>query len=227
MHTESNLSVSEVPLVHPADADVDLEVLKSIPKDFFIDSEEKANWLIRKIGDARKYAEHVKDWADRELRRAAREEQTLMFLFGRQIEMWTKDEIAKLKGRRKSLNLPAGCVGFRSSPTRLVVDDEASVLIPTFTLSTCSAHQDAGCSSYLVSAPQGLQRPLESGRAWSTIMASLRQAAKQLGVHYTTLRRWIHTGTGPRALIKRNRKRSTYRITAKDLDEFVRRNSRG
>lgn len=58
-------------------------------------------------------------------------------------------------------------------------------------------------------------------------MASLRQAAKQLGVHYTTLRRWIQMGTGPRTLIKRNSKRSTYRISAKDLDEFVKRNSRG
>lgn len=34
-------------------------------------------------------------------------------------------------------------------------------------------------------------------------------------------------GTGPKTLIKRNSKRSTYRITAKDLEEFVRRNSRG
>ena len=58
-------------------------------------------------------------------------------------------------------------------------------------------------------------------------MASLRKAAKELGVHYTTLRRWIQLGTGPKALVKRNAKRSTYRITAKDLDEFVRRNSRG
>ena len=58
-------------------------------------------------------------------------------------------------------------------------------------------------------------------------MASLRQAAKELGVHYTTLRRWIQFGTGPKAFIKRNAKRSTYRISAKDLEEFVRRNSKG
>jgi predicted site-specific integrase-resolvase len=64
-------------------------------------------------------------------------------------------------------------------------------------------------------------------RAWSGIMASLRQAAIKLGVHYTTLRRWIQLGTGPKALIKRNAKRSTYRISAKDLDEFVQRNSKG
>jgi excisionase family DNA binding protein len=58
-------------------------------------------------------------------------------------------------------------------------------------------------------------------------VASLRQAATKLGVHYTTLRRWIQLGTGPRALIKKNAKRSTYRIAAKDLDEFIRRHSKG
>lgn len=58
-------------------------------------------------------------------------------------------------------------------------------------------------------------------------MASLRQAAKQLGVHHTTLRRWIQMGQGPKTLIKRNAKRSTFRISAKELEDFVRRNSRG
>ena len=42
-----------------------------------------------------------------------REEKTLMFLFGRQIEDWAKAEIEKLRGRRKSINLPGGTVGFR------------------------------------------------------------------------------------------------------------------
>jgi excisionase family DNA binding protein len=55
---------------------------------------------------------------------------------------------------------------------------------------------------------------------------SLRQAAKQLNVHHATLRRWIIDGEGPRAFIKRGR-RSTYRITATDLDAFIDRNSKG
>lgn len=115
-------------VVHPGDAEVDIEVLKSVPKEFCIDSEERANWLVRKIIAARDYAVRVKTWSEQEQRRAAREEQTLMFLFGRQIEAWAKYEIDKLKGRRKSMNLPAGAVGFRSVSARLVVDDEAAVL---------------------------------------------------------------------------------------------------
>ena len=58
-------------------------------------------------------------------------------------------------------------------------------------------------------------------------MASLRQAATKLGVHYTTLRRWIQLGTGPRVLVKKNAKKTTYRISGHDLDEFIRRNSKG
>src|SRR4051812_10376686 len=94
-------------------AEQDSEILSTIPKEFRIDCEDHANWLIRKISDARQYAARVKEWAEQELRRAQREEQTLLFLFGRQIESWTECEIAKLKGRRKSLALPAGIVGFR------------------------------------------------------------------------------------------------------------------
>ncbi len=110
------------------DAEHDIEILRGIPKEFRIDCEEHANWLIRKVLAARAYASRVKEFAEQELRRAGREEQTLMFLFGRQIEGWAQSEIAKLNGRRKSLVLPAGTVGFRKVSAKLVIDDEKVVL---------------------------------------------------------------------------------------------------
>ena len=55
---------------------------------------------------------------------------------------------------------------------------------------------------------------------------TLRQAAKVLGVHHETLRRWICDGEGPKAFIKPGR-RSVIRIQQHDLDEFIRRYSRG
>ena len=122
------LSTVALQVVHPGDAEVDLEVMKSVPKAFCIDSEDRANWLVRKIVAARDYSERVKAWCEQEQRRAAREEQTLLFLFGRQIERWARSEVAKLRGMRKSLRLPAGSVGFRSVGPRLVVDDERAVL---------------------------------------------------------------------------------------------------
>jgi hypothetical protein len=117
------------PITSPVDAEVDLEVLKVVPRHFEIVDEKTANWLVRKIVAAREYGERVKEWAERERRRADREEHTLTFLFGRQIETWAKTEIEKLNGRRKSLCLPAGTVGFRSQPSRLVVDDDAAVIL--------------------------------------------------------------------------------------------------
>ncbi|HEX8911943.1 MAG TPA: helix-turn-helix domain-containing protein [Humisphaera sp.] len=56
---------------------------------------------------------------------------------------------------------------------------------------------------------------------------TLRQAAKELGVHPATLARWIRDGEGPRALIKPGRTRSVIRIRQVDLLDFIRRNSRG
>lgn len=110
------------------DAEVDIEVLRAVPKQFSIEDEHSANWLVRKITDARKYAEHVKAWADQELRRAEREEHTLMFLFGRQIEAWVRSELERLSTKRKSIALPAGTVGFRTIAQKLVIDDEAAVI---------------------------------------------------------------------------------------------------
>lgn len=120
--------IAAPPAVHPLDAEVDIEVMKLVPKCFAIGDEKSANWLVRRIVAARQYALHVKAWAQMEQRRAEREEMTLMFLYGRQIEMWAKDEIKKLGGRRKSINLPAGVVAFRAVGPSLHIDDDASVI---------------------------------------------------------------------------------------------------
>jgi Bacteriophage Mu Gam like protein len=49
-------------------------------------------------------------------------------LFGDQLRDWVTAKLARMRGRRKSLALPAGQVGFRGLPARLVVDDEARVI---------------------------------------------------------------------------------------------------
>ena len=51
-----------------------------------------------------------------------------MFLFGRQLEAWTQQELVRFKGRRKSICLPGGMVGFRKVRGRTVIDDLAAVL---------------------------------------------------------------------------------------------------
>ncbi len=51
MNTE--LAVVTPPVTSTLDAEVDLEILKTVPKQFSIDSEKAANWLIRKVLNAR------------------------------------------------------------------------------------------------------------------------------------------------------------------------------
>jgi predicted site-specific integrase-resolvase len=58
-------------------------------------------------------------------------------------------------------------------------------------------------------------------------MPSLRSAAKIIGVHHATLRRWILNGEGPRAFMKPHPTRATYRISEKDLEAFVQKYSKG
>jgi phage host-nuclease inhibitor protein Gam len=116
------------PTEHPSDADTDLAILREVPEHFEVTDEGTANWLCRKIRASRAYADEVRIWADRETARAAREEKVLMFLFGRQLERWARDRIARLKGKKKSINLPAGTVGFRASTPRLVIDNEHAVI---------------------------------------------------------------------------------------------------
>ena len=85
----------------------------AVDEGFCVRDESSANWVIRKIAECRSYAERVTVWAAAEIRRAEKEEEFFLFRFGGQLERWASEEIRKLKGRRKSLNLPAGAVGFR------------------------------------------------------------------------------------------------------------------
>ena len=108
--------------------EMDLEILKSVPQRFSVQDESSANWLLRRVLASRDYGEKVKAFAQQELRRAEREERTLLFLFGRQLQAWTKGELQKLNGRRKSLALPAGILSFKTVPASLQIDDEQAVL---------------------------------------------------------------------------------------------------
>lgn len=96
------------------------------PDTFVVIDEASANWVVRKIIEARAYARHVKEWAQGELRRAEREEQFFLHAYGRQLEDWARALITK--GGRKSLKLPAGTIGYRTDPPRLDVLDEQKLI---------------------------------------------------------------------------------------------------
>lgn len=106
----------------------DIEEEPVVPAGFSVHDESSANWLIRKIVEARTYGRRVADWAEKEQARACREEQRFLYLFGGQLIDWLRRKIEEQGGRRKSVNLPAGTLGFRKENAKLVIDDEELVL---------------------------------------------------------------------------------------------------
>jgi hypothetical protein len=104
------------------------ELSIQVPQSFCVRDELTANWVVRKIKEARAYAEHVEAWAAAEMERARREEEFFMMTFGGQLEQFATAQLLKQKSRRKSLPLPAGTLAFRSQPERMTVQDEAALL---------------------------------------------------------------------------------------------------
>jgi hypothetical protein len=102
--------------------------IPEVPETFSVTDDSSANWVIRRIVEARAYAERVDDWADREKARARREEEFFLYRYGGQLIAWVTAKIALQGGRRKSVCLPAGMAGFRKEDSKIIVDDEAVVL---------------------------------------------------------------------------------------------------
>lgn len=127
LDAEHPLGIEEAPVV-AVEAEVEAELQRIVPEGFSIRCPKTAGWVVRRIVASRRYAEHVKVWAEQERRRAEAEEQRLIFLFGGALRQWAEAEIAKLRGRRRSVALPGGTVGFRAVPSHILIRDEGVVL---------------------------------------------------------------------------------------------------
>ncbi len=117
----------EQPNEQLSDADPDL-TQSAAPDTFAVNDDDSANWLVRRIIEARNYSARCAEWCEREQARAARTEQFFLWRYGPQLVRWLESRIAEDGGRRKSVNLPAGTVGFRSEPAKVVIDDEGAVV---------------------------------------------------------------------------------------------------
>ena len=95
---------------------------------FHVTNEQTANWVCRHIVQAREMAAKAKAWAEREIAQAERDEAFFLARFGVELQAWLETQIAEKGGKRKSIDLPAGRVGFRAHPARLVVANEPECL---------------------------------------------------------------------------------------------------
>lgn len=110
----------------PPDPAADLAAM--VPERFSVRDQPSAEWLVRKLVEADAHVRRVKEQAEREVRRTERERDFLLMRFGRELEAWARKELAKHKGRRKSLLLLSGTVGFRRMRAKLLVEDAARAL---------------------------------------------------------------------------------------------------
>lgn len=120
------LAPLDSPLTHALEPVHDAEAL--VAEGFVVRDEASANWVVKKVSQARQYAAHVQAWAAAEIRRAQREEQFLLLRFGHQLESWLRRRLEDAGGRTRSVNLPAGLLGFRAQPARLEVVDEPALV---------------------------------------------------------------------------------------------------
>ena len=99
-----------------------------VAEEFHVDSDETANWVVRKIVEARAYAKRCADWCVTEQARAQRTEEFFIWRFGAELRRWLDQRLAERGGRTRSVNLPGGKVGLRRVGPLLVIEDEMSVL---------------------------------------------------------------------------------------------------
>jgi hypothetical protein len=118
-------SISDDPQIGIIDDQRDPEVSAH----FSVRDDDSANWVVRKIVECRAYRERCDAWCRREQARARREEEFFLYRFGSQLMDYARKKVAQQGGRRKSVSLPGGILGFRAEPAKLIVDDEAAILI--------------------------------------------------------------------------------------------------
>lgn len=97
-------------------------------REFVVDTDEAANWLVRSIKSQRDYVCRVEQWAAIEIKRARRREEYLLQRYGHELEAWLRRRLEDERGRRRSINLPAGSVGFRAASAKLHVTNTTALL---------------------------------------------------------------------------------------------------
>ena len=109
---------STVPVSEDVRADPDRP---AVPDRFRIHDEATANWLVRRVVEVRCYRDRVKAWADRD-------EAFFLDRYDPELGVWLRCQLIEQRGRRCSVALPGGTVGFRRQSPKWVVLDEPTVL---------------------------------------------------------------------------------------------------
>lgn len=96
------------------------------PEPFTINSEARANWYLRLIGNIEAEQTRVKAQAEKRIQELDSDRKRLEYLYASRLEAWSRAELTKLGGKRKTLTLLQGSIAFRTVPTTLRVTDRAA-----------------------------------------------------------------------------------------------------
>lgn len=86
---------------------------------FCIDSEDRANWLLRKLANLDAEKERIQTQAETLLRQLESDRASLLHLYEAQLQAYVRARLEATGGRRKSLVLLQGTCAFRSVPPGL------------------------------------------------------------------------------------------------------------
>lgn len=91
------------------------------PEGFCPTTADEVDWVLGKIADARARAARVRENAEKIARQAEAEAAFFEWKYGAPLQDFARRQIEAEGGRRKSVRLFNGCLGWRTSPARLVI----------------------------------------------------------------------------------------------------------
>ncbi len=94
---------------------------------FTPDTPEKADWVLGKIADARARAARVRENMELMAREADREAAFFEWKYGPALQDFLRGELGEA-GRRKSVRLPNGVLGYRTRPAGVQIADTGAAL---------------------------------------------------------------------------------------------------
>lgn len=95
---------------------------------FSVDSQEKLEWYLRKVGNLEAEKARVKAQAASILKGLDSDLASLQEHFGPQVEAFVMQELASRGGKTKTLKTLQGNCAFRTVPSRLVISDEEAAM---------------------------------------------------------------------------------------------------
>lgn len=96
------------------------------PETFTPDTPEKADWVLCKIADAHAKAARIRENMELMAREAERDAERLEWQFGAALQAFARKETEG--GRKKSVRLPNGVLGFRTKPAGVQIADTGAAL---------------------------------------------------------------------------------------------------